>query len=347
LTTVNLKVTRETGALIVLPHALTYRAIVDLHHGDDEACVITAAMDTPPLTHASLLIAGWRGDEGRALELVGQTHQDASYRGEGFALAVAGLSAAVLYNGLGRYDQALAAAKEAAELSELGLGGWSLVELIEAAARAGQPDVAAVALHRLSQLTRHSGTNWALGMEARSRALLSEGHVAEDLYLEAIDRLERSGIKAHLARARLVYGEWLRRQGRRSDARVPLRAARESLASMGAEGFADRAHHEILATGETVRRRALDTRDELTPQERRVASLARSGLTNPEIGARLFLSPRTVEYHLTKIFAKLDITSRTALGLVLPHAFDETPWASPRIVEISPEGSDGDGTAIF
>jgi DNA-binding CsgD family transcriptional regulator/tetratricopeptide (TPR) repeat protein len=326
LATTDLNATWESGALIVMPEALNCRAIVDLHRGDlagasalaEEADAIAAVIGVAPLTHASVLLAGWRGDEGYALECAKQGSQDAYEHGEGFVVSLANLSTAVLYNGLGRYDQALVAAREAARQDELGVGAWALVELIEAAARAGRPDEAAAALERLSGRARHSGTNWALGMERRSQALLSEGRIAEDLYVEAIERLGRADVSVHLARARLLYGEWLRRQGRRIDARVPLRAARESFVSMGAGAFAERASHEMLATSETARRRAPDMRYELTPQERRIAVLARAGLGNPEIGARLFVSPRTVECHLTKVFAKLGVTSRVALRRVLP-----------------------------
>jgi DNA-binding CsgD family transcriptional regulator len=278
------------------------------------------ATGRPPLASTSLALAAWRGREDRALELFEAARQDARKRGEGITITTAGFATAVLYNGLGRYDEALAAAQDACERDELGLLAWTLVELIEAAARSGEFDVAALAFHRLSERTRLSGTDWALGIEARSQALLSDGQVAENLYVEAIERLGRSRIKVHLARAQLVYGEWLRRRGRRIDARAPLRAAHELFTTMGAEAFAERAHRELLATGERVRSRSADTLDQLTSQETQIALLARDGLSNPEIGARLFVSPRTVEYHLHKVFAKFGITSRTELHLVLTDA---------------------------
>ena len=192
--------------------------------------------------------------------------------------------------------------------------GWALVELIEAGVRGGRPDEAAAALERLSERTRASGTEWALGIEARCRALVSDD---ESLYRESIERLARSRAAVELARSRLLYGEWLRRENRRTDARELLRAAHESFSHMGAEAFAERARRELLATGETVRRITADTRDALTPQEVQVARLARDGHTNPEIGAQLFISPRTVEYHLHKVFRKLDVSSRKELRAAL------------------------------
>jgi DNA-binding CsgD family transcriptional regulator len=194
---------------------------------------------------------------------------------------------------------------------------WTLIEQTEAAARSGQADRAAAALRRLSETTRASGTELALGMEARSRALLSEGEAAERLYRDAIDRLGRTRIRLELARAHLLYGEWLRRENRRLDAREQLRTAHEMLTAMGVEAFTERAARELLATGETARRRTVDTRGQLTAQETQIAQLAREGLSNAEIGARLFISPRTVEYHMHKIFAKLGISSRHQLDPVL------------------------------
>jgi DNA-binding CsgD family transcriptional regulator len=195
---------------------------------------------------------------------------------------------------------------------------WAAVELIEAATRSENAARAVDVLERLSETTRASGTDWALGIEARSRALVSEGQAAEDLYREAIDRLGRTRIRVELARAHLLYGEWLRRERRRTDAREHLRSAFEKLVAMGAEGFAERAERELRATGETARRRAVETASALTPQEAQVARFARDGLSNPEIGARLFISPRTVQYHLSKVYVKLNIHSRTQLEQALP-----------------------------
>jgi DNA-binding CsgD family transcriptional regulator len=245
-------------------------------------------------------------------------------RAEGDVLTTASYSAAVFASGHRRYDDALAAATEAADFDELAVGGWALVELVEAAARRGRPDAAAFALERLSDRTSRIGSDWALGTEARCRALLSDDRAAEDLYREAIERLKPTRIKTELARAELVYGEWLRRQGRRLDARTLLRASRKTFTAMSADAFAERAHLELLATGETARSRSVDTQMQLTRQEARVAVLARDGLTNPEIGERLFVSPKTVEYHLHKVFAKLGIKSRNELHLALANGDSES-----------------------
>ena len=242
-------------------------------------------------------------------------------RGEGEWLSAAEWASAVLYNGLGRYHEALVVAERASEQHlELGWATWSIAELIEAAVRAGKPERAAPALRRLSERARASGSDWALGIEARSRALLSDGDAADRLYGEAVERLGRTHIRAELARAHLLYGEWLRRERRRVDAREHLRTAHEMLAAMGIDGFAERARRELLATGETVRKRTVETRDELTAQEEQIARLASEGRTNPEIGGQLFLSPRTVEWHLRKVFAKLGISSRKELHGALPNA---------------------------
>jgi ATP/maltotriose-dependent transcriptional regulator MalT len=191
------------------------------------------------------------------------------------------------------------------------------MELVEAAARSGQPETAAGAAARLAERTSAAGTDWALGVQATAQALLIEGEHAERRHREAVERLARTGIRCQLARAQLLYGEWLRRRNRRIDARTQLRAARDLFTVLGASAFADRAHRELLATGEAARKRTIDCRCQLTPQETRIACLARDGLSNPEIAARLFVSPRTVEYHLHKVFAKLAITSRAKLHLVL------------------------------
>jgi DNA-binding CsgD family transcriptional regulator len=197
---------------------------------------------------------------------------------------------------------------------------WALTELVEAAARSGEPAVAAGALQRLAETTQAAGTDWALGIEARSRALVTEGDAAEGHYREAIERLGRTRIRVELARAHLLYGEWLRRGGRRLDAREQLRTAHEMCTAMGLEAFAERARRELQATGETVRKLSVETRDELTPQEAQIARLAGDGQTNPEIAAELFISPRTVEWHLRKVFAKLGISSRRQLRPALSAA---------------------------
>jgi DNA-binding CsgD family transcriptional regulator len=211
------------------------------------------------------------------------------------------------------------AAQRACGYDDQEIFGWALTELVEAGVRSGAGEEAAAALALLQERTRIAGTEWALGIEARSRALLSGGEDAESLYREAIDRLARSRILVHGARAQLIYGEWLRREERRRDARAQLRAAYETFSRIGARAFAERAGRELAATGETVRRRTDETRDHLTAQEAQIARLAAAGRTNPEIGAELFISPRTVEYPLRKVFSKLDIASRRELHGALPR----------------------------
>jgi DNA-binding CsgD family transcriptional regulator len=316
------RVARETGALSLLPLAATYRAALHVHSGEfgaassliEEADAITQATDMAPLKYASLMLAAWRGNEADGLKLIEAGRLEATARGEGMGLGVIEWATALLYNGCGRYAEALAAAGRGCEHDDVGIYAWSLVELIEAGVRSGETDAMPAALERLSERTQASGTDWALGIEAASRALLSDGHEAEPLYREAIERLRRTRGVVHLARVQLLYGEWLRRENRRTDAREQLRAANEIFSGIGADGFAERARHELLATGETVRRRSDDTRAVLTPQEAHIARLARDGLSNPEIGAQLFISPRTVQYHLRKVFLKLQITSRNQLA---------------------------------
>ena len=199
--------------------------------------------------------------------------------------------------------------------AHLGPPPWATVELIEAAVRSGMTETAAKALDRLTEQTSATGTAWALGVEARSRAMLSDGEAAERLYRESIERLGQTSVRAELARAHLLYGEWLRRERRRTEAREQLRTARQLLEAMGMTAFADRARRELLATGETARKRVVSAgAEELTAQENQIARLARDGLSNPEIGLRLFISPKTVQYHLSKVFLKLGITSRSQLG---------------------------------
>jgi DNA-binding CsgD family transcriptional regulator len=239
-------------------------------------------------------------------------------RGEGFAVEVAEWAAAVLYAGLGEYAQAAAVAERAYDEDGLGFAVWVLSELIEAALRSGDRAAAEAAFECLAERLRTSTTEWARGVEAAARALLSEGPDAEALYLEAIEQLGRSRVIVLHTRAQLTYGEWLRREGRRVDARAQLKAAHRAFETMGAKRFADRARRELLATGETVRKRTDDTRDDLTPQETQIARLASDRLSNPEIAAQLYLSPRTIEYHLRKVFQKLGISSRKELANALP-----------------------------
>ena len=267
------------------------------------------------------MLAAWSGKDSEVSQLVAAASGPMVARGEGQWLTAAQWALALVNNGLRRYDVALLAAEQASEYpDERGLATWARAELIEAAARTGHTEQGTASLARLSEATRASGTDWALGIEARSRALLSEGEGAERLYEEAILRLGRTRIRAELGRAHLVYGEWLRRQNRRVDARQQLRTAQEMLTRMGLAGFADRARRELLATGETVRKRNVETYDELTPQEAQIARLACEGLTNPEIGTQLFISSRTVEWHLRKVFSKLGVNSRRALREALPTA---------------------------
>jgi ATP/maltotriose-dependent transcriptional regulator MalT len=238
--------------------------------------------------------------------------------GEGMAVQFAYWARAVLCNGLGRYDDALAAAREAsADTPELFIAAWALPELIEAAARTGDGSTASDALARLTEATSASSSDWGLGVAARSRALLRDGEPAERSYQEAVARLSRCRLRPELARAHLLYGEWLRRERRRFDAREQLRRAHDMLTAIGMEAFGERARRELAATGETVRSRSVETRDELTAQEEQIARLAREGLSNPEIGARLYISARTVEWHLRKVFTKLGISSRKDLGAAL------------------------------
>ena len=229
-------------------------------------------------------------------------------------------AAAVLYNGLARYEEAMASARQATPNTfELWVSIWALPELVESAARAGNTELAREALDRLTETTQPCGTDDALGIETRCRALLSDNSTAEETYRESIDRLSRTRLRPELARAHLLYGEWLRRKGRRGDAREQLRTANHMCVAIGMEAFAERARRELTATGEKLRKPGDQIRDQLTPQEEQIARLARDGMSNPEIGAQLFLSARTVEWHLGKIFTKLDISSRRQLRSALPE----------------------------
>jgi DNA-binding CsgD family transcriptional regulator len=317
----DVRLAREAGALATLPAALNALASVLVLTGElaraaelfAEEHAITRATGAPPLPNARLILAAWRGQQPETLELYAAMVKEATGRGEGATVGLAQVALAALHNGLGNYDDALAAATPPCEYDELAYSSVALPELVEAAVRAGQPERAAAALEQLSLRARASGTQWALGLEARSRALLSSGPAAEEHYREAIQRLGRCRMATHLARAHLVYGEWLRREGRRRDAREQLRTAHELLSDMGAEAFAERAAHELRATGEHPRKRTAQPTDELTAQELHVARLVATGATSREAGAQLFLSPRTIEAHLRNIFRKLGITSRRQL----------------------------------
>ena len=319
---------RQAGALTVLPAALLMGVPIRLLAGElavaaamaEEAEGVGRATASPVGPYGRMVLTAWRGREAEASQVTATATREMMARGEGQWLTAAHWATAVLNNGLGRYDEALAAAEQGSSEypNELGLAVSSMAELIEAAARTGQPERAADAMRQLSEATTTAGSDWALGTLARSRALLSDGESAECLYRDAIDRLGRTRVRVELARAHLVYGEWLRRQNRRVDARDQLRTAYEMLTALGIDGFAERARRELLATGETVRKRTVETAGQLTGQEAQIARLAGEGNTNPEIGAQLFLSPRTVEYHLFKIFRKLGISSRRELRRVLP-----------------------------
>jgi DNA-binding CsgD family transcriptional regulator len=319
----HVELTREAGALSELPNALSQRAYCLCFTGElvaaaslvEEVQVVTEATGTRLAAYGSLVLAALRGREAEMSLLATATKDEAVQRGEGLGIGLADWATAVFNNGVGHYQEALAAAEEAsAYTADVSAAvNWGLVELVEAAVRCGLPERATDAIRRLSESTSASGSDWGLGVGARSRALVSEGGAADRLYLEAIERLGRTRMGAEVARAHLVYGEWLRRENRRAEAREELRVAYERFTASGMEGFADRARRGLQATGETVRKRVVDTLTDLTAQEAQIAKLARSGCTNQEIGGQLFISPRTVEWHLGNVFAKLGITSRKDL----------------------------------
>ncbi|MFG1930046.1 AAA family ATPase [Mycobacterium sp. NPDC048908] len=327
-----LELARTTGALSELPLALSTRAMLLLFAGDltaagalvDEQRAVTEATGGNLAPYAAMRLAALRGNESEAVTLIEQTAREVPHRGEGIGMAVAEWTKAVLHNGLGEYTQAVAAAEQALYHQEYpdvrypGVANWAAAEYIEAAVRSGVVESAAATLRWLVEMTDASGTDWALAVRARSLALLADGEEAADLYMEAITRFGRSRVRTELARAHLIYGEWLRRERRRVDAREHLRIAHQMFESIGMAAFAERANRELLATGETSRKRtAFPQTPELTAQEVQVARLAREGLSNPEIATRLFISSKTVQYHLRKVFTKLDITSRSQLEYVL------------------------------
>ncbi|KQR53669.1 hypothetical protein ASF88_02070 [Leifsonia sp. Leaf336] len=325
LTARNVDLARRSGALSMLSIALTERFTVELFVGDlaaalavaAEADAVTSATGRGLSPHIAFLRAAWGGAETEARAILDANRPDAAARGEGLWLAGTELTSSVFLNAFGRYDEALEVTERAAgHPFELGLSTWVYPELIEAAARSGRPGRGTDALARLDEIVQASGTDWALGVLARCRALLADPGDAGDpeaLYRESIDRLARTRIRVALARTRLVYGEWLRRQGRRVDARAQLRAAHEFFREVDMEGFAERTRRELAATGETARARTVDTANDLTEQEALIARLAADGRSNPEIGAQLFISPRTVEWHLGKVFTKLGVTTRREL----------------------------------
>jgi DNA-binding CsgD family transcriptional regulator len=324
-----LQLARDAGALARVPMGLITQAVIDAWSGEftsaaaatAEAEAITEATGIRIAPYGAMLLAALRGREADGSHLLESAINDAAAVGQGFGVQWGEFVKAILFNGLGRYEQALAAAQRASDdTPQLFISSWALAELIEAASRSGEPELGADALERLTEDTSAAGTDWGSGVAARSRALLCEGGEAERLYLEAIERLGRTRLRPELARAHLLYGEWLRRERRRVDARAQLRTAHEMFGAIGMEAFEERARRELLATGETVRKRTVETSNDLTPHEMQIARLACEGLSNPEIGARLFISPRTVEWHLHKVFEKIGINSRRELKRVLPPA---------------------------
>jgi DNA-binding CsgD family transcriptional regulator len=313
---------RATGSLPLLPYALDHLAGIQLQTGDlSEAARLLAEAQGPTLdgrADFALRLAAWRGQDSLATELAAVVTRAALGRGEGIAIPVVGYAEAVLYNGLGQYDRALDGARTAVETDDIVTSSRGLFELAEAASRSGHDALARDAARRLSDHAVASGTPWATGAAARSRALCEQGAAAEELHCQAIDLFSRPRMAWYLARARLSYGEWLRRGNRRVDAREQLQAAHDAFAAMGSDGFGDRARRELRATGATVRNRRDDAGVQLTPQEEQIARLAAAGRTNPEISRELFVSARTVEWHLRKVFAKLGIGSRKELGTALP-----------------------------
>jgi DNA-binding CsgD family transcriptional regulator len=324
----HLQMARKTGALSELPLALGSRTPILVFCGEltaaaslvEESRSVHEAAGIAEAPYGALVLTAWRGQVREATELIDMAIDGASARGEGVGVAICEYSHAVLCNGLGQHEEALAAARRAcADPSEMVAHNWGMIELIEAATRTGRADLAAEALGRLTTKAHASGTDWVLGIEARSQALLSEGDTAERGFREAITHLHRARVRGELARAHLLYGEWLGRENRRADARGELTLAYDMFTAMGMGGFAERTRRELLATGATVRTRTAEAVDQLTEQEAHIARLARDGLSNPEIGVQLFISARTVEWHMRKVFAKLGVSSRHQLHTAMAH----------------------------
>jgi DNA-binding CsgD family transcriptional regulator len=329
---------RDAGAQSVLPIAFNMRSTAHLYAGEfteaasmvAQAESVTEATGSSIAPYGAVALAAFRGQEAQAVHLIQTVTDDAERRGEGRALSFIGWADAVLHNSLGRYEEALAAAQRVSEDSPaVQFAEWALVELVEAAVRSAVPERAAGAVQRLSGIARACGTDWVLGAEARSRALVSKGAAAENLYREAIDRFGRTRLRVDLGRAHLIYGEWLRRQRRRRDARDQLGRAYEIFDSAGAAAFAERARIELRATGGHTRQPTIQTPDTLTAQEALIARLAGDGASNPEIAAQLFISPATVAYHLRKVFTKLGISSRHQLAPALPARRVAAPPVTP------------------
>ena len=322
--TQTVKRARDAGALAALPPALAYRAGVHVYMGEfasaarllDEAEAITESIGYAPRKYHALNLAAWRGVHSEAVDLIATAAAEGAAKGEGRLVGLTKLLSAILFNGLGRYEEALAAAHECLEYEDLGFFSWCLFELIEAAVHVGDTRSGASALPLFEQRAGASGTDWGLGVVAAARAMLADDEIADDSFAEAIERLERANVGLHCARVRLSYGEWLRRMNRKLDARHQLNTAYEVFTRIGAQGFAERARRELAATGEKVRKQPVGVGTELTAQEAQIARLAGEGLTNQEIGAQLFISTHTVEWHLRKVFVKLGITSRRQLRTV-------------------------------
>ncbi len=326
------KLARDRGALTTLPVALNYLGWYEVMEGRivpaevylDEGLQISRAIGNPGIVGASgagaLLQLVWRGRSDEARKAAAEMSRDARERSQGASLTHANSALTVLELSLGNYKTAMTLALDVFDEDMVYLGTLTLPDLVEAAVRSGDRRVAHQALDRFRDRAQACGTTWALGVLSRSVALLTTDPAAEQHYREAIERLERTRIATDLARGHLLYGEWLRRQGRKRDARERLRTAHAMFESMGAQAFAERARAELVATGERVRKRSDETRDQLTPQESRIARLAGEGVRNQEIAAQLFISPSTVEYHLVKVFRKLGVTSRAELAHTLVNA---------------------------
>ena len=328
----HLELARIRGALSELPLALNSRGYVHLFRGElgaasaliDEAGAAIEATGASLTPWGAIAIAALRGRAQDAVPMLEAAAAEAAGRGEGISLTVIAWARALLYNGLGVPDKAFAAALEGIDCpTNSAAAAWALVELIEAGARLGESEAAGKAARRFAEIAGAAASDWAIGVNARSRALLCTGKTAEQLYGDAIALLGRSQMRVDLARAHLLYGEWLRREHRRADARTQVQTAYDMFTSMGLEAFAERTRRELLATGVHPHTPTVEARDDLTAQERQIARLARDGLSNQEIGARLFLSQHTVAYHLRKVFDKLGIHSRRELAAALPGSESE------------------------
>jgi DNA-binding CsgD family transcriptional regulator len=329
----SVEIARTTGTLSELALALSAHTPVLVFCGElataaatvSETATVEQATGIRSAPYGALIVSAWQGKERETLELTATTEREASARGEGIGVAISAYVRAVLFNGLARYEEALEAATVASEHREVVAENWGLSELVEAATRCGRNDLGADALARLTTKANATESDWGRGIEARARALLAQGDEAAQWYETAIAHLSKTRVRAELARTQLLYGEWLRRQGRRLDARTQLSAARDLFESMGMSAFSQRAGTELVAAGDNRRRHAFETQDDLTSQERQIAELARDGLSNPQIGARMFLSTRTVEWHLRHVYLKLGIRSRRELEGALQVGRQVTP----------------------